>query len=63
MNYFIFDLDKTLFNINKNKIVNCVSGKLLNILNKKGKIILFSNAKYSYCSYWLDILNIKRLLL
>lgn len=60
MNYFIFDLDNTLFNIKNNIINNTVSSKLLESLNKKGKMILFSNAKYSYCNYWLDILNIKK---
>ena len=24
------------------------------------KMILFSNAKYLYCNYWLDILRIKK---
>ena len=61
MNYFIFDLDNTLFSLdNNNKIKNIVSGNLLEKLNEKGKIILFSNAKYLYCIYWLDILRIKK---
>jgi len=60
MNYFIFDLDNTLFNIKNNIITNNVSEKLLESLKKKGQIILFSNAKYSYCNYWLDVLNIKK---
>lgn len=60
MNYFIFDLDNTLFNIKNNIISNTVSCELLESLNQKGKIVLFSNAKYAYCNYWLDILNIKK---
>jgi FMN phosphatase YigB (HAD superfamily) len=60
MNYFIFDLDNTLFTLDHNNLIkNIVSGNLLEKLKKKGKIILFSNATYSYCLYWLDILRIK----
>lgn len=60
MNYFIFDLDNTLFHIKDNIITKNVSSKLLEKIRDKGFIILFSNAKYSYCNYWLDILNIKK---
>tara|TARA_A100001015_G_C14974249_1_gene706507 strand:- start:860 stop:1309 length:450 start_codon:yes stop_codon:yes gene_type:complete len=61
MNYFIFDLDNTLFSLDtNNKIKNVVSSNLLKILKEKGKLILFSNAKYLYCIYWLDILRIKK---
>ena len=60
MNYFIFDLDNTLFNIKNNIIKNNVSSDLLKKLKTKGEIVLFSNAKYCYCNYWLDILNIKK---
>ena len=35
MNYFIFDLDNTLFNIKNNIIRNTVSGELLESLNSK----------------------------
>lgn len=60
MNYFIFDLDNTLFSLDvNNKIKNIVSSNLLEKLKNKGKLILFSNATYSYCVYWLDILSIK----
>lgn len=59
MNYFIFDLDETLYKLKDNKIIDSISSTLLQELKKKGKIIIFSNATYTHCIYWCNILNIK----
>ena len=59
-NYFIFDLDETLYKLDENYIItNQIDKPLLNKLSNIGKIILFSNASYSHCIYWLEILDIK----
>ena len=60
MNYYIFDLDNTLYKLNENmKIVNTIDITLLNKLKTQGTIIMFSNATYHHCVYWSSILNIK----
>ena len=58
MNYFIFDLDETLYKLKDNIIQSVVSLELINRLKSYGKIIIFSNASYSHCLYWFNILNI-----
>ena len=58
--YFIFDLDETLYKIDDNyTIINQINKLLLDKLSKVGEIILFSNASYSHCLYWIEILDIK----
>jgi FMN phosphatase YigB (HAD superfamily) len=58
--YFIFDLDETLYKLDKNyTITSQIDKQLLDKLSKIGKIILFSNASYSHCIYWIEVLDIK----
>ena len=60
MKYYIFDLDETLYKQDKNlKIIETVDKELLIKLKEKGTLIMFSNATYSHCDYWCNILNIK----
>ena len=57
MNYFIFDLDNTLYQDNSQIVVD---PEKLDKLNKIGKIILFSNASNQHCIEWLKKLKITK---
>ena len=59
--YFIFDLDETLYKYTDSyTVVNIIDKSLFRKLSSQGNIIIFSNATYSHCSYWCDILDIKQ---
>lgn len=61
LNYFIFDLDETLYKYTDNfTIINTIDKLLFKKLCNYGNIIIFSNATYSHCKYWCDILDIKQ---
>tara|TARA_Y100000591_G_C21711142_1_gene633570 strand:- start:166 stop:636 length:471 start_codon:yes stop_codon:yes gene_type:complete len=60
-NFFIFDLDETLYKFDDQyQIKDTINKKILEDIAKHGDIILFSNATYSHCLYWLQILDIKK---
>ena len=60
--YFVFDLDETLYKLNNDfQIILTVKKDLLKILSNYGDLIVFSNATYSHCLYWLQILDILEL--
>ena len=67
MNYFIFDLDDTLYqnviletnNKYTNKSLEVIKLENIKQLVKIGKLILFSNANNSHCQKWLQDLGIK----
>ena len=59
-NYFIFDLDNTLYKYDKDyQITNTIQKYILDDLIKHGELIIFSNATYSHCIYWLQVLDVK----
>jgi len=59
-NYFIFDLDNTLYKYDKNyQIINTIQKYILDDLIKHGELIIFSNATYSHCLYWIQVLDVK----
>lgn len=59
-NYFIFDLDNTLYKYDKDyQITNTIKKYILDDLVKHGELIIFSNATYSHCIYWLQVLDVK----
>lgn len=60
-NYYIFDLDDTLYQKNDGQIQNCINSQnLKKIKDKNGFIIVFSNASYNHCIFWIDKLKISK---